>query len=302
VISLLDAPGGPKRASRAFDDEHIRKYRSFLLRWRQEHSVDNKMRLFPMFPNIYHAQRFHDRHDSEAQAVLEARILSGASNSNIAHCVATDPGVVRMYEKLFFNVRDRLDRTDYIRDMVVTPTVRRAVSFGDQEILTDEKRHAIYKLMAYVGGPQVLDFILIGFERKAAPSRAAQLIDWMDSAYNNLTRQRAIMLMQAFSFNKFTVMQMLEMCRGVVQSAEDARLAGGAVTEFHSNVAAFFDQVKLSVGKQSTEGVPKPVLTWESGQVEPRAEDYYDLAKNESPEDLKVFDGFARPEPIPKEV
>jgi len=302
VIALIEASGGPKRASRAIDDEYIRKYRTFLLRWRGYGSSEDRMRLFPAYPEMYHAQRFHERHDSESQSVLEARLLTGASSADIAYGFGTSPSVVSWYEKLFYNVRDRLDRVDYIRDMVIVPMLKRAVAYDDREILTDEKRQAIYKMMGYVGGPKVLDFMLMGFQRSAVPTRLAQLPDWLDTSYNNLIRQKGLLAIQSFSFNKFTVMQLLEMCRGVVQSAEDAKQAGGAVTEFHSNVQAFLEQVHINVGREAEKGVHPDVLDWEKGQVEPRAEDYYGLAAGESPKDLKIFEGFARPEPTPKEV
>lgn len=302
VIELVEAPGGPKRASRTFDDEYVRRYRAFLIRWRGYRNSEERRRLFPNYPALYHTQRFHERFSGEEQAVLEARLLSGASNADIAYECATSPDVVRWYEKLFYNVRDRLDRLDYIRNIVIIPMLRRAASYDDREILTDDKRQAIYRMMAYVGGPKVLDFILMGFKREAAPSRMAQLVDWMDKSYNNLIRHQGLMTIQAFSFNKYTVMQLLEMCRGVVQSADEAKRAGGAVTEFHSNVQAFLEQVHVNVGREAERGVHRDVLEWEKGKVEPKAEDYYGLAEGESPEDLKVFEGFQRPEPTPKEV
>lgn len=302
VISLIEATGGPKRASRKFDDEYIQRYRPFLLRWRGYNSGDARMRLFPSFPDLYHAQRFREHHDAEGQATLEARLMAGMSNRDIAQPAGTSPDVVRAYEKLFFNVRDRLQCMDYIRNMVIIPLVQRAVSNDAVDILTDEKRYAIYKLMGYVGGPKVLEFMLMGFKRIAAPNRMAQLGDWMDEAFNTLTRHRGMMVMQAFSFNKFTAMQLLEMCRGVIQSAEDARLAGGAVTEFHTNVEALLEQVNISVGRRAEADMTPQMVEWEKSKVEPRADDYYGLTDGQAPEDLKVFDGFARPEPTPKEV
>lgn len=302
VISLLEAPGGARRASTRFDDEYVRKYRSFLIRWKASSAEDVRMRLFVKFPDLYHAQRLREHPSGESQAVLEARILSGASNAEIAHNFGTAPGVIRWYEKLFYNVRDRLDRIDYIRDMVLVPMLERAVAYDDREVITAEKRHAIYRMMAYVGGPRVLDFMLLGFKRVPHPSRMTQLDDWLDSAFNSLARQKGLFAMQAFSFNKYTVMQLLEMCRSVVDSAEEAkRSGGGATTEFHANVQAFLEQINIGVGKAMIAKDEPKVLEFESGAIEPRADDYAPLAEGETPEDLAVYSGFSRPEPRPKE-
>jgi hypothetical protein len=302
VIGLIEAEGGPKRASKKFDDKYVRQYRNFLFRWRTKTSPEEKQLMFPKYPELYHAQRIRENDDQEFQAVMQARILSGASNVEIAEAQSTAPAVVRWYEKMFFDVRERLSSRDYIRNVVLIPAIRESVSFDDREILTADKKQAICKMLAYVGGPKVLDFALMGFERSDAPTRLTQLTDWMDTSFTNSVRHASMLGMQAFNFNKFSIMQLFEMCRQIVESAAEARRAGGTVTEFHSNVDKLLTQINLQIGSKSETGVDGKVEAWENGQVELSSSDYLTLSAGETPEDLKVFEGFQRPEPTPKEI
>lgn len=301
VITLLNESGRPRRATR-HDDEYIKRYRLFLRRWRDAGTPSQKQLLFPPYPDLYHAQRIVESPDKEMPAVLEARILTGASNLDIAGEMATSPAVVRAYEKLFFNVRDRLDQLDYIRNMVLMPAIRDAALGEERNVISHERRHAAYRLLAYVGGTTVLDFILFGFERSAKPQRQAQLQDWMDRSFSNMVRQKGLLALQSFDFNKYTVMQLLDLTRSVVQLAEEGKRAGGgAVTEFQANVEAYINEVKLQIGSSASRNLPAELVEWETKSIEPRADDYTAITSGVTPEDLTAYEGYKRPEATPKE-
>jgi len=83
---------------------------------------------------------------------LEARLLAGQSDEEIASRFGIEPGTVGKYERLFFEVRQRLTAPGWIIHEAIGPIERRRrppFNLG-----------AVWKLAAYAGGPIALEAIL----------------------------------------------------------------------------------------------------------------------------------------------
>jgi hypothetical protein len=130
VLELLDAPGGPRRL-RPYDDEEIRGYRKFLRKLRvaeakaemdvagapssQGHVL---AKLSAEHMEYYFAHQIHFV-DPDVRTSVQARILARQSDDEIARCWATCAGAIEKFEKIFFDVRDRLDDSDWIESAVL---------------------------------------------------------------------------------------------------------------------------------------------------------------------------------------
>lgn len=80
---------------------------------------------------------------------VEAYVLAGSTNEEIGAKLDMDPAIIRAYEALFFNVRDRLANQGYILNAVLGPAIQRGLSEREYDLLL--------KLYGYLYGPYMLD-------------------------------------------------------------------------------------------------------------------------------------------------
>jgi hypothetical protein len=76
-------------------------------------------------------------------------VLAGEHPRGIAAKAGLRDGVVELYERLFFDVRDRLGAPDFIMSQVVGPKAYMGLNAQDLDVL--------WKLLGYVHGPDALD-------------------------------------------------------------------------------------------------------------------------------------------------
>lgn len=96
---------------------------------------------------LWAAYELHQGQDREVAAVEQARILARESDEEIADKCGMTPLTIERYEKLFFNVRDVLNATDwlYVKALKAPP----AVSRGEGGEWTEAERHWAYRSFAY---------------------------------------------------------------------------------------------------------------------------------------------------------
>lgn len=90
--------------------------------------------------------------DPQQRDLLEMYLLAGETDDAIGQRLGREPPVIGAYEELFFNVRDRLVARDWMVfvacDWPVDPCEPRALA-------------SVIRLMAYIGGPLLLDAVLV---------------------------------------------------------------------------------------------------------------------------------------------
>ena len=114
-----------------------------------------RMEVLAEYPAIHQAHSVWQKLATDERAIpwgIEARILARETDEEIARKNSCRPEVVAAYEALFFNVRSRLDYSDYIFNCVVGPAPEQS-SRGDVD-------GWLWKLCGYVAGPFVLDALI----------------------------------------------------------------------------------------------------------------------------------------------
>jgi hypothetical protein len=99
---------------------------------------------------------------------IEARLLAGQSDDEIAGRLGVEAEVVLAYEKIYFDVRDKLESTDWIRFNAIGPGLYQGFDPGDLEL--------VWKVYAFHLGPLVLDD-LIAATGGGTPGTWAGLVD-----------------------------------------------------------------------------------------------------------------------------
>lgn len=282
-LSLVEHSPRPKPASPK-DDQYVRTYRRFLLRFHREDATSDSQRhqLFSANPGLYYAHSLYHQNDTEWRSILEARILTGASDEDIAETLGTLPETVDWYEQLFFNVRDRIDKQDWIVKTVIgTPAARLANRY---DTTTDHQRDMLYRLFGYFGGPLVLSVIVSGFESRSLPNKTSQLANWFDSAIQTAIRRRAVMEAQRFEVDKFKVMELLNLHANLVNAAKGS--GGSGNVDYTKILEAAVSSVPWALAGKGVRELPATQQRFLTSHVEPRADEQLQLASGELPSTL----------------
>jgi hypothetical protein len=101
---------------------------------------------------LFQAHGFWAAGDAPPRWALEARLLTREPLETIAAKSGLATEVVEAYEALFFQVRDHLQARDYILLQVIGPRAARGPRSYELDVL--------WKLLAYHGGPLLLDVML----------------------------------------------------------------------------------------------------------------------------------------------
>jgi len=117
-------------------------------------------------PVIHAARVIHDE-DGIARAEIEARILAGQSDNEIATACDESRQLIAVYEALFLCVRRYLRATDWILSQTVGGSLFR--EFRDHELRQLWARYALS------GGPLIIDELVNSYRRSARPGDSPSL-------------------------------------------------------------------------------------------------------------------------------
>lgn len=282
AILLADRQPRPLRPRR-FDDAYIRTYWQFLVDYvRTREHPERSHALFLRQPHVYHAHMVQWHPDPEWKTILEARLLTGANYAEIANGLNLDPAVVNWYEKLFFNVREKLHHRDWIVKTITGSPADRAANKSDT--MTDLQRDMVYKLFAYLGGPLVLDAIICGFNGLDFPAKAADIPEWFDAALANLVRVRAAVAARLFEINRYNVMQLLEINFNL-QNMKSAD-ATGPQTAIEQNLDVIIQELGWEMAPTLADQRTGAMSEYMTSAVEANAREQLQLAAGEVPQRL----------------
>jgi hypothetical protein len=100
-------------------------------------------RLELAYPEFHEAHRLHEESPAH-RWTFEASVLADAPREELAKSMLAAPGVLEIYEKIFFDVRPYLANRMYIINNVLQPAIRRGMHVMDSDFT--------WKVLAYMGG------------------------------------------------------------------------------------------------------------------------------------------------------
>jgi hypothetical protein len=149
--------------------------------------------------------------DIERRQLLEARLLTPETFDEIAKRVGTDGQTIDYFEQLFFNVRDRMQATDWLSTVIKGPSEDRVPSRSG--VMTTAQRGFVYKLFAYFGGPLVLDALIACLSPHGKPQCAEDAPEWFADSTREIVRSRAAMAASVLAVDGTNVMRLLKLAR-----------------------------------------------------------------------------------------
>lgn len=185
------------------DDGYVLVTRKFLKQREKCQDESDYIRLADKMPGIYYAGEIYTRTETTDKYILEARILAGSSIKDIAKKHAYTPEVIFWYEKLFFDVRDKLDKRDYLISRVIGPAAHRGIAARDFDLML--------KMYALVGGPYVVDALVeqrSGIELK--PQSEKELDVFFNKDCASTIKRNAAIASRSVRINEHTLGMVLE--------------------------------------------------------------------------------------------
>lgn len=146
--------------------------------------------LVDQHPEVTWAYWFYaENGNSRKKALLEAYLLTGASDDEIGRRFGVTAETVAAYEGVFFNVRDCLGKASYIEGTVLDPAFTNRFGGGTHELL--------WKRIGYHQGLAVLDAAVSG-NGNGRPNRGSDVQSFVsDQALAGLKLQAALAIVAA---------------------------------------------------------------------------------------------------------
>ena len=261
VLKIIDRLPAPGRCT-SRDDQYVKAARTFLLRWRAKASDEEREELFWENPGLFYAYQIYERTEDEPEPAMfmQARLLARQSYEQIAECLSTTPETVDWYEKMFFNVRDRLQNRDWITKHVLLPSIMKnhgvVPAKGDDSDILPFKDSAVakpfldasLKLFAYFGGQYIVDIMITGFQSGKPLVSPDEMAAWFDHHWSMTIRRRSHQAALQFEVNKYNVMELFSVHTQImsIEKSEESQEQQRTATERH--IKAMLDDLPFAVG------------------------------------------------------
>lgn len=287
VLELMEHMPNPKKPHRRRDDRYVREYYRFLRKYAAQTTESERVAMFDANPSLYYAHSIHFHPDKEWRSVAQGFLLTGDTLESCAAALDTLPEALDWYERLFFNVRDRLEAEAWVAKTVLGSSAYRAAN--REGSVTENQQDILFKLFGYYGGPIILKIVISGFRRGSLPRRPEEISPWFDSTFTMLIKSRATQAARVFQINKYNVMQLMEIQCSIMTS-ERSVLQGGPETDVEQNVQAFMERIPWVMAKKGAKDLDNNALEqhYATSSVEPRADEQMALALGQTPDQLKL--------------
>jgi hypothetical protein len=197
-------------------------------------------------PILYWAHDlWYTRDDSgnPVRSEVEARLLADDEPDNIARRVATEVEVIEAYERLFFNVRERLCNRGYLMHCVLGPSIHLGFQASEYDL--------IWKLFAVLGGPLAVDLMIDQSVGHARPDRASDLKYFVADVAQNDLRRVAMLALKTLRINNFNAMEIIDKFLKLVELERAGGAGAGIATEaVKQNVHAMLVSLPFTVGRR----------------------------------------------------
>ena len=190
---------------------------------------------------------------------IEARILAGESDKEIAERMGVDEDVIQAYEAVFFNVRELLLKRDYIVNVVMADAVTRG--------LTERQYDLLWKLFGYHGGTYVLDAVISKFSVTEKPPRPEAVGAFFQEFAVNTVKHKAAIATLTIPINTHTQIALIESFVKYVEIEKNSENAGKAHSTIVENIGAMMAALPFKVGTK-LDSVDAKMLPYDDSAAE----------------------------------
>lgn len=287
-----------KRA-RNDDDDDVKaylKFRNRLMASASDPSSTKETLLYREDPGLFYAHQIYANRDlrPEVAFVIEARLLAGFSSREIGSRCGTLESTIDWYEKIFFNVRDRITCYDWVLNSIIVPSISAVPSIQAKNAVT--KKYPSFSLpfydstlkyFAYFGGKVLCEFMLHGDKIGVQPNSYDELLDYMEDDFKHKFYRRAVAAVQSFDVTWSNVSEVFNTFTNIMTIRAATDDAETASSSYHTNVGSMLHDLTWNVGDAGKKAFANSkVGDYDDSAVELRADELLRIAAGRSDDKL----------------
>ena len=276
-------------------DEWYRKARDFQAAHAKVSDLYDAIKLGKKWPNISQAYDIYENQVKYQRWELEARLLSRDSVETIGERLHLKEAVVAWYERLFFNVLDRLDNRGWIAHNVMGEILHAGATERDHELL--------WKLYGYIGGGHLLDVVIDKRIDIVRPEKPDDVKAFMGDEVQNMTSLKSMFAARLIPVNSYTqpaILEIYQRFQEIKAQAEGGK--GDSITNVISiNIQAMLENLPWTTGQKQPIMVsakdpeklvghlPPPLVEADNLAAELRPDELYQIGLGEEPARLPAM-------------
>jgi hypothetical protein len=283
IQRLLSRQQQPERSR---DDKWVIEACRFLRRWEQlgrdrngrviqnqQDALYARQSLYTQNPGLFAAYAMVLANPDRQILEIEARILARETDQAIAGEVSTAPATIDWYEKLFFNVRDRLTNRGYIVNRIISTEI--AASWDDLGLEISSK------FFGYFAGPAVLNVILHHYDSSLArPGHGDSPNDFFDAHLHVNLRRRLAEAVNVFELNKYNIVELMGVHTQITGYVMQAKKEKTDISAMEKTVASMMSSIQFHAGPDvQTSLEQNRTRSYYSGAAELRADEMLALSQ-----------------------
>lgn len=200
---------------------------------------------------------------------IEARVLAGESDAQIAHKLGTTEEVVAAYINVFFDVREKMQHMDYVLHVILSDAVTRGLQERHYDLL--------WKMLGYQGGEHVLDAVLSRFVNIAKPGGADGVSGFFQEFAINSMKYKAALASLTVQVNTHTQLPLIDSFVKYVEIERNSDNVMKAQSSIVDNIGVMLTSLPFKIGtKLDSEGAK--MLPFDNGSAELRGDEMMIIA------------------------
>jgi hypothetical protein len=263
-LRAMQIDGGGPRASRAADGEEGFTWvrRAVRLKRHFEQAGNRHDALYALMHRdreLFWAHSMWADERAPTRWGIEARVLAGETDAEIADKVGTDAGIINAYVNVFFDVREKMRHVDYIVNVVMADAVTRGLQERHYDLL--------WKMLGYHGGTHVLNAVINKFTRTDRPDNPDNVAGFFQDFAINTMKYKAAVAAVTVQANTHTQLPLIDSFVKYVEIEKNTESAGKAHSTIVDNIGAMLAALPFKVGtKLDSEAVK--MLPFDNGAAE----------------------------------
>lgn len=195
---------------------------------------------------------------------IEARVVAGETDEEIAAKLGTSAETVTAYVNVFFDIREKLHNVDYMLNVVMADAVVRGLQERQYDLL--------WKLIGYHGGPHALDAAISKFIPIARPATKDDVSGFFHDFAINSMKYKSAIAAATVPINTHTQLPLLDSFVKYVEierTTENATKAHATIVE---NIGAMLSALPFKVGTK-LDSKPLKMVPFDDGAAELKNEE-----------------------------
>lgn len=273
------------------EDEWIRQAIRFQAAMERNTDPIDQMEVAEAYPDIYYASSLYRRQGAQEaknplRYAIEARILADQTDAEIAQAAGVDPSLIFWYEKLFFNVREKLLSHDYILTVAIGPAIYTGMNEREYDLL--------WKVFGYIYGPKVLEAFIKGTTKQFRPKDDEETEAAIVADIKHSLRRKAMVAARTFAINNFSQSELLNVYSRFLEIEKEGE-SGSAKDFFLTNVGNILARMPWQAAATNMD--QSPVGVYDKQGAELRTDELLNAATGIQPPDAAALAELKFPEP-----